>query len=49
MSTEITVRCPDCWYNGQQEIGNDWFDNKYPFCPGCCKDLTFNPNTNDYR
>ncbi len=48
MSTEIKVNC-HCWYNDNQEIGNDWFDQEFPFCPECWDELTYNPSTNDYR
>ena len=48
MSTQIKVNCP-CWYKDPHEIGNDWFDNEFPFCPGCWDELTLNPQTNDYR
>lgn len=49
MSKEILVKCLDCDYTGPHEIWNDWFDNEFPFCPNCCKELTYNPDTNDYR
>lgn len=49
MSREILVKCSDCGYNGPHEIWNDWFDNEFPFCPWCCRDLVYNQETNDYR
>lgn len=49
MSREITVNCKDCGFEWTHEIGNDWFEQEYPYCPGCCKDLTFNADTNDYH
>lgn len=49
MSTEIKVNCKDCWFRWNHEIGNDGFEQEYPYCPDCLCILEFNPETNDYR